>query len=156
MARDTDLLSDLNTFATKLGSYNLPTNDPKHIPQAAYLGWYSEAVRAQCDPVDGTTDGIVADPEACTIDYTKFRCGNPGVPSNACFTDPQIQTAKNIYSDYRDNATGAFLNYGLSKSSEMQWSVLLGGDSPSDFGIVDSNMGMRSERHLTLNGRRWF
>lgn len=126
--------SHINTYVTKLGGFNLPLNGSNHIPDDVYLGWYADAIRSQCDPVDGVTDGIVSDPDGCTIDYDAFRCGNEGVNASQCLTDAQIQTAQNIYSDYLDNKTGAYLYSGLSKSSEMQWSVLLGGDTPSPFG----------------------
>jgi feruloyl esterase len=126
--------SHVNTWVTKVATYNLPVSDPKHIGPDSFLTWYADAVRNQCDPQDGVTDGIVSSPETCSFDYTKVRCGTAGVNASQCYTDAQINTTKNIYADYKDAKTGQFLYHGLSRGSETQWNILLGDSAPSPFG----------------------
>ncbi|KAK0625476.1 Tannase/feruloyl esterase [Bombardia bombarda] len=136
--------SHLNNYVTKVGLYNLPVNDTKHIPTTLMPVIAAEVVR-QCDGVDGVTDGIVSSPELCTLDFSKLLC-NATIPSNittlsnttspSCLNPDQIQTAKNVYSDYYSSIDpGKFLYTGLTLSSEDQWFILLGGTEPSPFGV---------------------
>ncbi|ERS97077.1 feruloyl esterase [Sporothrix schenckii 1099-18] len=128
----------LNTYVTQLGIYNLPVGAPNYIAYTRFPV-VAEQVRAQCDGVDGVVDGIVSAPERCRFDYAKIQCGSPSVVLNesACFTAPQIQTLKNIYSDWYDNRTGEYLYPGLLMGSEDMWlaGTLLGYAEPSPFGI---------------------
>ncbi|CAK7227454.1 hypothetical protein SCUCBS95973_006549 [Sporothrix curviconia] len=130
--------NNLNTYVTQLGIYNLPVGAPNYIAYTRFPV-VAEQVRAQCDAADGVRDGIVSAPEQCRFDFTKLQCGSPGVVLNAsaCFTAPQIQTLKNIYSDWRDSRTGAYLYPGLLMGSEDMWlaGTLLGYAAPSPFGI---------------------
>ena len=123
----------LNVFVTKMGLYNLPVDDPKHIPINLF-GVLGAEVNRQCDSDDGVQDGIISAPEVCKFDFNKILCGNPGVDPTACLTAPQIQTAKNVYGDYY-SATGELLYTGLDYSSEDQWYILLSGTEPSPFGV---------------------
>ncbi|CAK7221401.1 hypothetical protein SBRCBS47491_004518 [Sporothrix bragantina] len=130
--------NNLNTYVTQLGIYNLPVGAPNYIDYTRFpvIG---DQVLAQCDGADGVLDGIVSAPERCNFDYSKLQCGSPTAVLNAsaCFTAAQIQTIKNIYSDWHDNKTGAYLYPGLLMSSEDMWlaGTLLGYAEPSPFGI---------------------
>lgn len=126
----------LNPWVTKLATYNLPYDDPKHIPYTLFPAIATEVVK-QCDGVDGNADGIVSEPEQCAFDFSKIQCGNPGADPTACLTEAQVQTAKNIYSDYRfaEDESGEYIYSGFSFSSELQWYVFLGGTAPSEFSL---------------------
>ncbi|CAK7200144.1 hypothetical protein SEUCBS139899_002834 [Sporothrix eucalyptigena] len=130
--------NNLNTYVTQLGIYNLPYGAPNYINATRFPVIGAEVV-AQCDGADGVLDGIVSAPEKCNFDFSKLQCGSPSVVlnSSACFTAAQIQTMKNIYSDWRDNTTGEFLYSGLLMGSEDMWlaGTLLGYPQPSPFGI---------------------
>jgi len=126
-------VSIVNPFAAQLGIYNLPATAPHRIGIEKFAPMNAAVVK-QCDAVDGVTDGIVSSPELCTFDFGAIRCGNPGVDPAACLTDPQIETAKKIYSDYRSQR-GEFWYSGLTLSSEDTWWILMGGAvEPSPFG----------------------
>lgn len=125
-------VSHLNNYATRIGLYNLPINDPKHIDYTLFPAIADEVVR-QCDHLDGLVDGIVSSPELCAFDFSKITCGT-STNTTWCLTPAQVQTAKNIYSDYR-SADGKLIGPGLTLSSEDQWWILLAGTEPSPFGV---------------------
>ncbi|KAB5583591.1 Tannase/feruloyl esterase [Coniochaeta sp. 2T2.1] len=133
-------------WITKMATYNLPTSDPKHIdvPQFTLL---AQTVQSQCDSQDGQTDNIVSSPDTCKIDLTAIQCGDPRADPSNCLTAPQIQTAKNIYSDYV-TSSGKFVHNGFSPSSEAQWSTFLSFGAPEDFDV-------RYERFWLYNDPNW-
>jgi feruloyl esterase len=123
----------INNWVTKVGTYNFPLTDPKYIPYTIFPVIAAEVVK-QCDGVDGVMDGIVSEPEKCNFDYAPIRCGNADIDPEACLTDVQIETAKNIYRDYY-SASGEWLYSGLTLSSEAQWWILLADVEPAAVGV---------------------
>lgn len=138
--------SHLSNYVTKVGLYNLPVEDPKHINWTLFPA-IGETVASQCDMADGVADGIISSPERCTFDFSKIACGTATDPT-WCLTPPQIQTAKNIYSDYRSSTTKEFLYPGLNLGSEAQWWILLADIKPTDFGTGYA-------RYFLLNDPNW-
>lgn len=138
--------SHLNNYVTRTGLLNLPVTDPKHIDYTIFPAMADEVIR-QCDKTDGLADGIVSSPELCKFDFGKIQCGNPGVNATWCLTPAQIQTAKNIYSDYY-STDGKWLYTGLTLSSEDQWWILLAGTEPSPFGVG-------YQRYFVLDDANW-
>jgi feruloyl esterase len=49
-----------------------------------------DTVLAQCDAADGLEDGLVSDPDGCTVDWTKVAC--MASASSPCLNVPQIET----------------------------------------------------------------
>lgn len=126
-------VSHLNPWVTKVGTYNLPFNASNHIDAGLFPLMAQEAIN-QCDELDGVKDGIISAPSNCTVDYTTLSCDNPGANSSACLTADQIQTAKNVYADYRSES-GESLYPGLSPGCERQWSLVLNQTETSPYGI---------------------
>jgi Tannase and feruloyl esterase len=62
----------------------------------------SKAVLAKCDMLDGLKDGIVSNALACTFDPASLRC--TGEDNDACLTEAQVNTARTVYSDVKDEA----------------------------------------------------
>lgn len=60
--------------------------------QAKFL---QEEVLKQCDPADGQSDGLVADPRQCRFDASRLSCSNS--TSSQCFSDPQIAALQRIH-----------------------------------------------------------
>ncbi len=61
---------------------------------------------ARCDALDGVEDGVVSDPQACTVERLQLNallCGANG--QSDCLTEGQIQTARAVYEPVR-NAAG--------------------------------------------------
>jgi hypothetical protein len=138
-------LSHLTTWTTKTGIYNLPVDAAGHIPVPLFFAITAEVIK-QCDSQDNVPDGIVSAPDSCDFKLEAMLCGKPGVPSNACLTEPQIETAKKLYSDYF--AAGKFAFPGYSRSSEDLWFITLGGTEPSP-------LGADYIRYFLLNDPNW-
>ncbi|KAI0136214.1 tannase and feruloyl esterase-domain-containing protein [Xylariales sp. AK1849] len=124
--------SHLNTWITKAGTYNLPETDPKYIDWQLFPAM-NDLVVKQCDQLDGVKDGIISLPDACVPDYTEMLCSRPGANQSACLTAEQLQTPKNVYSDYLAS-NGQFLYPGLSPGCEGQWQAVLNFTTTSPFG----------------------
>ena len=80
------------------------------------------AVQA-CDPQDGVTDGLMADPRKCTFDASSNICGLPGAPATNCLQPAQAQAINMMWDGPRNDkgtriwfpyergaSTGAFLD----------------------------------------------
>jgi hypothetical protein len=59
----------------------------------------ARAVLAQCDALDGVTDGLVSDPRQCRVDVQRLQCTDK--ESDACLTPPQITALRAIYQGAR-------------------------------------------------------
>jgi len=68
-------------------------------------------VLAQCDALDGRTDGLVTDPRQCAFDAMKLACGTNSSPQ--CFTPPQLHALKKIHDGPIDHA-GRQIVFGFS------------------------------------------
>lgn len=130
--------SHLQTWTTKVATYNLPVSSPNHVPASLFPVIQKEVVR-QCDAVDGVLDGIVSHPQHCEFNISVLACDSNSSPScsstpssSSCLTAAQIKTVKDFYSRYM--ADGKFAFPGLGLSSEPQWGFLLGGEAPSSYG----------------------
>lgn len=139
-------VNHLNPYVTVLGIFNLPVDDPKHIPLEQFSAIGKEVLR-QCDGVDGVEDGIISAPELCSFDFREIQCSDIAENFSDCLTEQQIETAKKVYSDYYSD-NGTFLYPGLLLGTEDQWNILLGGVEPSPFGI-------QYEKYLLLDDPDW-
>lgn len=123
--------SHMQPWTTKIATYQLPETDPKNIDIPHMLALADEVTK-QCDALDGVQDGIISYPDGCHLDFDALLCGRPGVNASTCLTAVQIDTARNIYSDYY--AEGRFAFPGLEVGSEPQWPFLLGTPAPNPLG----------------------
>ncbi len=126
--------SHLQTWTTKLGTFNLPLDSSNRIPPTLFSIIGAEVLK-QCDPQDGLTDHIISDPLACNFNPETLLC-TPISNSSACLTPAQLSTLSKFYLPYVDtNAT--FVFPGLALGSEAQWDVLLGEPTgePNSLGI---------------------
>ncbi|KAI1428183.1 Tannase/feruloyl esterase [Xylaria sp. FL1777] len=125
--------SHLNTWVSKVATYNWPAEDDKHIDWQL-LPPIGDQIIKQCDDIDGVADGIISLPELCNVDFEALSCEKSGANQSACLTAAQAQTLRNVYSDWR-TSTGEFLYTGLSPSSEQQMYSVLNYSGASPYGI---------------------
>ncbi|KAI0600335.1 Tannase/feruloyl esterase [Biscogniauxia sp. FL1348] len=126
--------SHLNTWITKVATYNWPQDDPKHI-DPALLTPLASVIVDQCDGIDGVTDGIISLPQQCNVNYTALSCSaNTSTTTTACLSNAQLGTLKNVYSDYV-SAEGEDLYPGLTAGSERQMYAVLNYSDSSPYGI---------------------
>ncbi len=77
------------------------------------------AVEAACDALDGTTDGIIDDPEKCHFDVGKLQCGT-STNSSWCLSARQVVSLRNIYQGAH-TSTGTAIFPGQEYGSELAW-----------------------------------
>lgn len=124
--------SHINPWVTQLSTYNFPVTDPKRL-NLTQMGIIAAEVLKQCDTADGVRDSIISAPEACTVNWNTITCGRSGVDPNNCITAVQVNTAKNIYSDWKAK-NGTWLYSGLHLGSEWNWLLLTPTDE-APFGL---------------------
>ncbi|KAF2151096.1 putative ferulic acid Esterase/Feruloyl esterase [Myriangium duriaei CBS 260.36] len=124
----------LQTWTVKVSTYNLPVDGPNRIPVSKFSVIEKE-IQRQCDPQDGVRDGIISDPRGCNLYLNALLCP-ANATSNAtasCLTPPQIQTLRNIYSDYYET-NNTFVFPRFEPGSEAQWPLFFGGPGPVPLG----------------------
>jgi feruloyl esterase len=102
-----------------------------HIP-ASKLPALERATAAACDARDGVTDGVLDEPLKCRFDPSTLLC--KGAESDECFTAPQIEALKKIYSGGRD-AKGQPIFPGYPPGAESGgggWGLWITGQKPGE------------------------
>ena len=92
-----------------------------------------EAIKA-CDAKDGVTDGLIANPAACSFDPQVAQC--LGTSGDGCLTPAQVKAAKRIYSPAVNPRTKEVLFPGMPPGGEATWGALAGErpfSIPADF-----------------------
>lgn len=91
----TSLLTSAATDTQALTATPASFIPPSKIPTIAH------AVLAQCDALDGVTDGILTDPRQCKFDPATIQCKN-GEDTDRCLTAAQVATLNTIYGGVKD------------------------------------------------------
>jgi feruloyl esterase len=102
-----------------------------YIPSSK-LPALERATLAACDARDGVTDGVIDEPMKCRFDPSTLLC--KGGESDECFTAPQIEALKKIYSGGRD-AKGQPIFPGYPPGAESGgggWGLWITGQKPGE------------------------
>lgn len=115
---------------------NRVTNTNTQILTSAKARLITERAVAACDALDGVTDGVMADPRACTtsvFNVESLQCSGADAPD--CLTADQVTAAKKIYAGPRNPRTNAQIYPGQPVGTESGWPSYWGGTAPvrSDF-----------------------
>jgi feruloyl esterase len=79
-------------------------------------------VLAQCDALDGVTDGVIEKPSACDFDPGVLECS--GSISGQCLRGDQIAALRKIYAGPVDPRSGARLHQGFAPGGESAWNIV--------------------------------
>jgi feruloyl esterase len=101
-------------------------NEDDRIP-AEKLPLIHQAVLAQCDAIDGVTDGLIENPTQCRFDAAPILC-KAGGPTE-CLTPKQAVVAKALMGGVK-TASGKEIFPGYAPGAELGWGFLLGSDEP--------------------------
>ncbi len=85
------------------------------------------AVMAKCDAIDGVSDGLIADPQACQFDpAVDFPACAPGTDAATCLTPAQASALADVYNGPRTSrGKGKSLYPGKPLGSEAWWNLWL-------------------------------
>jgi feruloyl esterase len=107
------------TFGSWVVQANAGSNGERLLTRANFahkLPMLELAVVEQCDPSDGSEDGIISQPRQCTIDFSLFpRCA--GTNGTDCFTEEELSVLAAWYQGPR-NSMGEQLFPGMPAGSE--------------------------------------
>ncbi len=80
-----------------------------------------KAALAQCDALDGVTDGVIENPTRCKFDPSVTLCKSGD--GTGCLTPPQVEAARKIYAGASHAKTHELLYPGLQPGSETGWNM---------------------------------
>jgi feruloyl esterase len=95
--------------------------NPASIVPRAKLTLVNRAVLAECDAIDGVTDGLLTDPRQCQFDPATLRCR--GADRDDCLTAQQIEVVEMAYAPAR-RKNGELIFPGLVPGGETSWDML--------------------------------
>lgn len=78
-------------------------NDPASKIPDSKLPAIQAATLAQCDAIDGLTDGIISDPRVCNFNPDVLTCPQ-GQDSDQCLSVPQVSALKKVLQGPRDSS----------------------------------------------------
>lgn len=139
------IMTALNVWYQAWNTLANQTADGKPILAAADLAPLHKAVVAACDSDDGTTDGLIADPPACTWTPDKIAC----TPSSTgfCLNPAQVAAVRKLYDGPR-TAQGDRLYPGWqTRGSELNWAPWLVPAQPGATPI-DQNIATETLRYM--------
>jgi len=148
------ILVPLNIFfqAWNTDANTGPNGQP--ILTAADLGPLHAAVVKACDALDGTTDGLIADPFACRWQPKNIECA-PGQTSTAasfCLTAEQVSTVSKLYSGPADSH-GRLLYPGWQlRGSEANWLAWIVPPSGPISGSIDWGIATQTIKYVVNSG----
>ncbi|MGD0912427.1 MAG: tannase/feruloyl esterase family alpha/beta hydrolase [Terracidiphilus sp.] len=107
------------------------TASPESFIPPKKIATIAHAVLAQCDALDGVSDGILNDPRQCEFDPASIECKN-GEDTGQCLTGPQVTSLKAIYGGVKDEHGRTLFPGYLPGAEEGQngWGTWITGPAP--------------------------
>jgi hypothetical protein len=108
-------------------------SDPASSIAAAKLPAIQAAALAQCDALDGVTDGVIDDPRACHFNPNVLQC--TGAENDSCLTAPQLTALRRIMDGPRNPRTGArvYAGYEPGGVNSPAWVTFITGPAVPGF-----------------------
>lgn len=105
------------------------TGTPAALSPAQTGAAYAAALSA-CDALDGATDNLIGNPQACTFDPAVLECGQPGASTDPaiCLSTAQVGTLKSFLSELKlQNGSTVLSGYSWGNGLGLGWGGLGGG-----------------------------
>jgi feruloyl esterase len=124
-----NLIHWVGMLSRYLGSPNAPSS-PSFIPPESWKTITREVLK-QCDYLDGVSDGIISEPDACDFRPEALLCPGDGTSAKGCLTLPQVQALRKIYSPlYGPDGELVYPRFDPGAESMPLISFSLSGDFP--------------------------
>lgn len=134
-----------SAWQTYVSLLQYPSSSPSYIP-ASMWPTIADAVMAQCDAIDGLSDGVFMDPSKCAFDPEVLLCGKSTASPTACLTAPQIANLKRMYLPSL-TSDSELINPGISPSGEASFALLMNSAEPL--------FGPQFYRYSVYNSSTW-
>jgi pimeloyl-ACP methyl ester carboxylesterase len=108
--------------------------NPDHFIPKDKLAMVTAAVVKKCDALDGSKDGLIADPRKCTFDPASLQCRRSDTAS--CLTAGQVDALKKLYAGPL-NSKGEKIFYGAVPGSEAEIWANIGKMEDTNLNVVD-------------------
>lgn len=122
--------SRFNGFNVHINLINANTTTPGAVIPISFFETLNQEVLAQCDELDGVSDGIITNPRLCKPDLSRVACGSTNgsayVNSSNCLSESQMVTLKAIYTNWT-STSGELLSPTLEFGSEFDWGYIVTG-----------------------------
>ncbi|WP_432730658.1 tannase/feruloyl esterase family alpha/beta hydrolase [Variovorax sp. W6] len=105
------------------------TGTPAALSPAQTGAAYAAALSA-CDSLDGASDNLIGNPQACTFDPAVLQCGMAGASTDPsiCLSAAQVGTLKSFLSDLKlSNGSTVLSGYSWGNGLGLGWGGLGGG-----------------------------
>jgi feruloyl esterase len=124
-----NLIHWVGMLSRYLGSPNAESS-PSFIPSESWKTIAKEVLK-QCDYLDGVSDGIISEPDACDFRPEALLCPGDGTSAKGCLTPPQVQALRKIYSPlYGPDGELVYPRFDPGAESMPLISFSLSGDFP--------------------------
>jgi feruloyl esterase len=111
----------LNAYSIHVNEYQTDNTSAGWISPVQIAFLYEQVIKF-CDPLDGVTDGVIANPRVCTFRPETVLCKNFPANTTGCFTGPQVVNLENIYRDYVES-NSTYIFPAFEKGSEAFWTT---------------------------------
>tara|TARA_R110001599_G_scaffold353459_2_gene592805 strand:+ start:57195 stop:58787 length:1593 start_codon:yes stop_codon:yes gene_type:complete len=131
---------ELSGIAGLWGNWLIGTNqDGLHsrFPQAK-VPVIKELVMAQCDAIDGLTDGIIDDPRACRIEFTAAVCAENSPTQGDCLTAQEARLLTRLYGGVKNGVGDTVYPAVVPGSENYSDKWLFGADGKPAWGVMAS------------------
>ena len=148
------ILTPLNIFYQGWNALANTGPGGQPILTAADLAPLHAAVVKACDSLDGTKDGLIADPFACHWKPQSIACapGQTSTAANFCLTAAQVRSVNKLY-DGPTTSSGQLLYPGWElRGSEDNWAGWIVPASGPESGSVDWGIATQTIKYLMNSG----
>jgi hypothetical protein len=148
------ILTPLNIFYQGWNALANTGPGGQPILTAADLAPLHAAVVKACDSLDGTKDGLIADPFACHWKPQSIACapGQTSTSANFCLTAAQVTTVNKLY-DGPTTSSGQLLYPGWElRGSEDNWTPWIVPASGPESNSVDWGIATQTIKYLMNSG----
>lgn len=132
------------------------TETPASALPNAKLQVLTNAVIAQCDALDGVTDGVIDTPRLCHFDPGVLQC--TGADAADCLTPQQVTAVRKIYAGPHNPRTGHRLYPGFEKGAEAvpaDWPLWITNPDGTGATSYQRAFGVDAGRYLIFEDPAW-
>ena len=142
---------DYTGLVATRAAWNVQANlapDGREILDRAKVATLGAAVMQACDALDGTQDGLIADPDRCAWQPRELQC--TGGPRADCLTAREVAVLDHWYMPVTDGSGRVQYPGGIPRGSEPFWPLWLSGLPGSNHPAVSTRFAADFLRYMAF------